>query len=98
MSCVLEVHRAHRLTSIMKTPLVALFGLAAFAISAPVAEKKAPEPHPVTVTFFIANVECGECLASITESLKKVRSFTGLAGLTPESGCANISFDSHANS
>ena len=50
------------------------------------------------MTFFIANVECGECLASITDSLKKVRSFTGLTGLTPDSGFANVSFDSHANS
>jgi len=82
----------------MKTSLLVLLGLASFAISAPVAEKKAPEPHPTTVTFYIANVECGECLASITDSLKKVRSFTGFTGLSPDSGHANISFDSHANS
>jgi copper chaperone CopZ len=82
----------------MKSSLVALFALAALAVSAPVAETKAPEPHPTTVTFYIANVECGECLESITGSLKKVRSFTGLTGLTPDSGYANVSFDSHANS
>jgi copper chaperone CopZ len=82
----------------MKSSLIVLLGLVAFAVSAPVVEKKVPEPHPTTVTFYIANVECGECLASITESLKKVRSFTGLTGLTPDSGYANISFDSHANS
>ncbi len=82
----------------MKSSLVVLFSLAAVAISAPVAEKKMPEPHPTTVTFYIANVECGECIGSITDSLKKVRSFTGLTGLTPDSGYANVSFDSHANS
>lgn len=82
----------------MKAFLAVFLSLAALAVSAPVPEKKAPEPHPTTVTFFIANVQCGECIGSITESLKKVRSFTGVTGLTPDSGYANVSFDSHANS
>ncbi|MEO6788098.1 MAG: hypothetical protein ABI318_18385 [Chthoniobacteraceae bacterium] len=84
----------------IKSSLLTLLTLTSIAISAPapVAEKKAPEPHPTTVTFFIANVECGECLDNIASSLKKVRSFTGVTGLTEDSGYANISFDSHANS
>jgi len=84
----------------MKASLLALLALTSLAISAPApaVEKKAPEPHPTTVTFFIANVECGECIGNITDSLKKVRSFTGITGLTADSGYANVSFDSHANS
>ena len=82
----------------MKSSILALLCLTALCISAPVEEKKAPEPHPATVTFFITNVECGECIGSITDSLKKVRSFTGVTGLTPDSGYATVSFDSHVNS
>lgn len=82
----------------MKSSFLAFLCLTALSVSAPVAEKKAPEPHPATATFFIANVECGECLGSITDSLKKVRSFTGVTGLTSDSGYANVSFDSHVNS
>src|SRR5437867_3599994 len=82
----------------MKNSILALLCLGALTISASAAEKRAPEPHPATVTFYIANVECDKCIASITDSLKKVRSFKAVEGLTPSSGYANVSFDSHVNS
>lgn len=62
------------------------------------AEKKALAPHPTTVTFFVSNVECGRCVDAITESVKKVKSVTGVKGLTDKSGYANVAFDSHADS
>jgi copper chaperone CopZ len=82
----------------MKTTLLTLPILIAFAGAAAAAEKAAPTPHPTTQTFYIANVECDTCVANITESIKKVKSVTKVEGLTPKSGYANVSFDAHADS
>lgn len=82
----------------MKTSLLALSLIAALAFTASAAEKKAVTPHPTTQTFYIANVECDACVANITESIKKVKSVTKVEKLTPKSGYANVSFDSHADS
>jgi copper chaperone CopZ len=82
----------------MKTTLLSLSVIAALAFTASAAEKAAPAPHPTTQTFYIANVECDTCVANITESVKKVKSVTKVEKLTPKSGYANVSFDSHADS
>jgi copper chaperone CopZ len=82
----------------MKTSLLSLSIIAALAFTASAAEKKAVTPHPTTQTFYIANVECDTCVANITESIKKVKSVTKVEKLTPTSGYANVSFDSHADS
>jgi copper chaperone CopZ len=78
----------------MRTLLLSALMLA-LASTAPGQEVK---PHPVTATFFISNVESPKCVEEITASLKKVPSFTKIEGLTPKSGFANISFDSHVAS
>lgn len=72
--------------------------LSAFAAISWAAQPVAVAPHPTTQTFYIANVESDACVASITESVRKVKSVTKVEGLTPSSGYANISFDSHADS
>lgn len=82
----------------MKTSLAPLSVILALALTASAAEKKAPTPHPTTQTFHIANVECDTCVANVTESIKKVKSVTKIERLTAASGCANVSFDSHADS
>ncbi|MFA6561213.1 MAG: heavy-metal-associated domain-containing protein [Verrucomicrobiia bacterium] len=82
----------------MKTSLLSLSIIAALAFTASAAEKKAVALHPTTQTFFISNVECDACVANITESIKKVKSVTKVEKLTPKSGYANVSFDSHADS
>ena len=82
----------------MKTTLLSLSLITAFAFTASAAEKKAVTPHPTTQTFFIANVECDTCVANITESIKKVKSVTKVEKLTPTSGYANVSFDAHTDS
>jgi copper chaperone CopZ len=56
------------------------------------------KPHPVTVTFYVAGVKSSGDAEAITASLKKVPSFTKVEGLTPTSGFANVSFDSHVSS
>ena len=82
----------------MKSSILAFCCLAALSFSASAAEKAAPAPHPTTQTFYISNVECDACVASITESIRKVGSVTKVEGLTPASGYANVSFDSHKDS
>ena len=82
----------------MKQSLLSLLTITALAFTASAAEKKAVAPHPTTQTFFISNVECDTCVANITESLKKVKSVTKVEKLTPRSGYANVSFDSHKDS
>jgi len=82
----------------MKT--IALFAAAtvALAFAATAQEKKAPAPHPVTITFYVAGVQCDRCADSISESVKKVPSVTAVAGLSESSGHALVSFDSHVSS
>ena len=82
----------------MKSSLLALVTITALALTASAAEKKAVTPHPTTQTFYISNVESDTCVANITDSIKKVKSVTKVDGLTPRSGYAIVSFDSHADS
>ena len=82
----------------MKNSFLSLFTITALALTASAAEKPAVTPHPTTLTFFISNVECDTCVANITESIRKVKSVTKVEKLTPQSGYANVSFDSHADS
>ncbi|HEY6170431.1 MAG TPA: heavy-metal-associated domain-containing protein [Verrucomicrobiae bacterium] len=81
----------------MKHSLIALFSIAALSASALAAEKKEFVPHPVTATFFISGVECGNCVDAITESVKKVKSVTAVK-MDSATGYANISFDTHVSS
>jgi len=81
----------------MKHSLVTLLSLGALALNSTAAEKKAFVPHPVTATFYISSVECGNCVDSITESVKKVKSVTGVK-MEAADGYANISFDTHVSS
>ncbi len=82
----------------MKNSIISSFVITALVFTASAAEKKAVTPHPTTQTFYIANVECAACVANITASIKKVKSVTKVDGLTPKSGYAIVSFDSHADS
>lgn len=87
----------------MKRSLISLLSLSLLAFAASAAEKKAaatkaPEPHPTTQTFYVANVQCETCVGNITDSIHKVKSVTKVEGLTPGSGYVNVSFDSHADS
>jgi len=82
----------------MKHSLISLSIITALAFTASAAEKAAYKPAPVTLTFFVANVECDTCVANITESLKKVKTVTKVEKLTPKSGYVNVSFDAHADS
>jgi copper chaperone CopZ len=70
-----------------------------FAAGALTAAEQTPlapaAPHPTTQTYYISNVSSDKDAASITESLQKVKSVTKVESLTPKSGYANISFDSH---
>jgi hypothetical protein len=78
----------------MRTLLLSAL-LLALASTAPGQEVK---PHPVTVTYFITNVDGPKDVEAITNSLKKVPSFTKADGLAPKSTFANIFFDSHVSS
>ncbi|MFA6546872.1 MAG: heavy-metal-associated domain-containing protein [Limisphaerales bacterium] len=82
----------------MKNQIITLLALGALTFTAPAAEKKAPEPHPTTQTFFVSGVQCDACVGNITESIRKVKSVTKVEGLTSGSGYVNVSFDSHRDS
>ena len=82
----------------MKKSLIAFLSLSVLTFTASAAEKKAPEPHPTTQTFFVAGVQCDNCVNNITESIQKVKSVTKVEGLTAGSGYVNVSFDSHKDS
>lgn len=84
----------------MKTPALAVlaFLVPAIAFSAqPKAQPKGFTPHPVTATFYVANVQCERCVDTIRDSLKKVASFKEIK-MRPSDGFALISFDTHVSS
>lgn len=54
-----------------------------------------PKPAPLTMTFYIANVQNDRDVAAIKDSLQRVKSVTDVVGLTASSGWANISWDAH---
>jgi copper chaperone CopZ len=60
------------------------------------AEPGPNDPSPQTRTFFIEGVKSEADVQAITNAVKKVKSVDRVAGLTPSSGWANISFDHHA--
>lgn len=72
-----------------------LLSLLLFALVSPL---RAADPHPLTQTFYVSGVKNEGDVAAIKESLKQVKSVTKVDGLTAESGWANVSFDSHADS
>ena len=80
----------------MKTtlPVLASLCLAAAAFAAAPAEFK---PHPVTLTFHLSGVECGNCADAISQSVSRVKSVTAVK-LDPATGYANVSFDTHVSS
>jgi copper chaperone CopZ len=82
----------------MKNSFLSLLIITALAFTVSAAEKAAYKPAPVTLTFFVSNVECDNCVANITESIQKVKSVTKVEKLTPKSGYVNVSFDAHADS
>ena len=82
----------------MKHLLLPLTILTASGLLAFAAEKAPYRPAFTTQTFFVANVQCDACVASITESLKKVKTVTKVEKLTPSSGYVNVSFDAHTDS
>jgi copper chaperone CopZ len=86
------------LKTTMKNSLLSLCIITALVFTASAAEKAAYKPAFTTQTFFVANVECDNCVANITESLKKVKTVTKVEKLTPTSGYVNVSFDAHTDS
>lgn len=58
-------------------------------------QAKTIKPNLVTHTFYVTNVECDQCVAAITDSVRKVKSVTDVK-LRPGEGYAQVSFDSHA--
>lgn len=76
-----------------------LAALASFCLLASVviaAERPAVVPHPVTLTFYLAGVECSACTSLINEAVSKVPS---VKDFSPEEfGVVNISFDTHVSS
>jgi copper chaperone CopZ len=59
--------------------------------------KKEFVPHPVTATLYVTGVQCSSCSESITAALKRVKSVTDVQ-IEPNTGYANISFDTHVSS
>lgn len=80
----------------MKNTLVCFASLCLLSAGSFAAEKKAPAPHPVTLTFYIAGMECSACSDFISSALYQVKSVTNVQ---PEwFGCMNVSFDTHVAS
>lgn len=84
----------------MKTLLFVVLAFLPVAVVFPAQPKAQPKeftPHPVTATFYVANVQCGQCVEAIRDSLKKVASFKEIK-MNPADGFALISFDTHVSS
>lgn len=62
-----------------------------------VARAADPKPAPITMTFYIANVQNDKDVDAIKDSLQQVKSVTDVAGLTASSGWAILSWDAHVN-
>ena len=62
-----------------------------------VARAAEPKPAPITMTFYIANVQNDKDVDAIKDSLQQVKSVTDVAGLTASSGWAILSWDAHVN-
>lgn len=80
----------------MKNLLAALALLGALTLGTSAAGQPGVTPHPVTLTFYIAGMECGACTDFINQSVFQVK---GVKEVQPqELGCLNISFDTHVAS
>ncbi len=59
-------------------------------------DKPAVKPHPVTLTFYVAGMECSACTDSVSQSVRQLKSVTDIQ--LEELGVVNISFDTHVTS
>ena len=58
--------------------------------------KPAAKAAPTTATFYITEVKCSSCAASIDESLRKLPTVTKIADLSENTGFAIVTFDPQA--
>jgi copper chaperone CopZ len=78
----------------MNRTLIALASLSVFTFSAFAADKPVVTPHTETFRFLIGGMECGGCVAMITQSINEVKGVTNV-DLEIFSGSGIISFDTH---
>ncbi len=78
------------------TRLAILLPLCLTASTLAAEDKPAVKPHPVTLTFFVAGMECSACTDSVSLSVRQLKSVTDIQ--LEELGVVNISFDTHVTS
>ena len=81
----------------MKIVSALLASLCLLTATLSAADKPGLTPHPVTFTFYITGMECGTCMALITQSINEVKGVTDLS-FDIIGGYANVSFDTHVAS
>lgn len=78
--------------------LAALAVIAQFATTLTAADARTGfKPHPITATFFIANMHCCSCADLITESVRRVPGVSRV-DCQPLDGHVLIAFDTHVSS
>ena len=83
--------------ALMKTAFAIFASLCLLTAGSIAADKPGFVPHPVTLTVYVAGMECGTCQALITQSVKEVKS---VADVSVEiiGSYVNVSFDTHVSS
>ena len=81
----------------MKTLLLpALLAALILPVRAADQAKPAAKAAPTTATFYITEVKCSSCAASIDESLRKLPTVTKIVDLSESTGFAIVTFDPQA--
>lgn len=74
----------------------ALALLCLLAVEASAADKPPSKTDPVTLTFYVAGVECPSCVYIVNQSISDIKNVTDVAVSQGIENYANVSFDPHA--
>ena len=76
-----------------KSSLLAVLTIFGFAFSVPAAEPKPATPNLVTLTFWVAGVECISCVDVVSRSVADLKGVTNVSMTQAFDPYANITFD-----
>jgi copper chaperone CopZ len=75
-------------------PLIAFFAVVClFSAGVSAADKAGAKAEPVTMTFFVAGIECAACVEVVRQSVAEVKGVTNVAMEQRLDSVANVTFD-----
>lgn len=77
----------------MKNTLITVAALCLAALALVAAEKPAPAAKTVTLTFYVAGVECPSCIYSVWQSINGIKGVTDINVQQRIDSYANVTFD-----